>query len=338
MKKVLLFFLVILFSTRLPAQSVMEDLVQIDHSWVQGSYWSPSQYPGWGFLVDVQGLTMFGAVYGYIGDEPSFVVFVGSATSIDPLVFQGDVYFVIEPGVEEVTVGTFTWETSYAAASPAARLSISSNILNVSNLPLTRFAYADVDEIDTITGGDWSVVRRLLGLTFGDHYAITDRRFVSEGTTFVEVVDLGDQDMLGVAAYFPPPDGDAYGMLVQFDDDTSVFYMFFATNSNMFGRYWFLDDGEDPVGNGNFFRGVSDTLQTADYGVGGDGDPTSATQALNRPNVQASRQVLRQLRALEVSSFVDAVEGIGPTFPEEVTLNAFRRLSSELKPRANFPQ
>lgn len=32
-------------------QSVIEDTVKINHTWVQGSYWNPNELPNWGFLV-----------------------------------------------------------------------------------------------------------------------------------------------------------------------------------------------------------------------------------------------------------------------------------------------
>lgn len=320
------------WSTCVVAQPGIENTVKIDHSWVQGSYWSPSQYPGWGVLVDVQDLTMFGAVYGYMGNDPSFVVFVGTATTIDPLIFSGDVYFVIEPGVEEEIVGTFTWETTQSRADPAARFSISSNILNVSNLPLIRFAYGDVDDVDTITGGDWSIVRRVLGLSFADHYAITDIRVQDEGITYAGVVDLSDEEMLGVVGYFPPEQGDIYGMLVQFDEDSNLFYLFYANNGNMFGRYWLLDTGQSPTGDGSFFRGVSDTLQSANY-VGG-GDPTASIQSSSRPPVVVNSTVRAQLRSLETSTHQNVTKGVEKNAPQVERLNAYRRLIDHMQKNA----
>lgn len=338
MKNLALSFLLLISSSNVLAQSLIEDLVSIDHSWVQGSYWSPSQFPGWGVLVDVQEDTMFGAVYGYMGNEPTFVVFVGTMTSLDPLTFSGQVYFVIEPGVEEEVVGSFTWRTSYTLADPSARLTITSNILNVNNLPLVRFAYVEEDEIDTITGGDWNVVRRILGISFADHYAITDQRFIDDGITYVAVIDLGDEDNIGAAAYFPPIEGDVYGMLLPFTDTSDVFYVFFANNSNMFGRYWILDEGEEPTGDGNYFRGVSDTLQAPNYGGGGGGggDPTSSESKVTQSATEEAAQLVRQLRQLEIASRGNVTTKQRPDFPKAAALNAYQKLRARIRHKTNM--
>ena len=40
-----------------------------DHSYVQGVYWNPDDLPGWGFFVDNQEDSLFGAIYGYMGSD-----------------------------------------------------------------------------------------------------------------------------------------------------------------------------------------------------------------------------------------------------------------------------
>ena len=326
----LLFLTIMLLALPVVAtgQSAIDDVVKIDHTWVQGSYWSPGAYPGLGVLVDVQEDTMFGAVYGYMGNDPSFVVFVGSTTSIDPLVFEGQVFFVLEPGVQEEVVGSFRWETRVVNAAPAARLSITSNILNDSNLQLIRFAYLEEDEVDAVTGGDWTIATRILGITFGDHYAISDERLVDDGISYARVLDLGDTDKQGLVGYFPPGEGDFYAMLVQFDEDTDIFYVFFANNGNMYGRFWLLDEGETPTGDGNFFRGVADTLQVQNY-VGG-GDPTSVGPPdLMQQGKESSLNLQAQLKQIRKSAFRNSAQTYGFGFPAREKMDAFSALSEK---------
>lgn len=331
MKNTLLAVLLLLSPATVFGQLNLEDIVQIDHTWVQGSYWSSGEYPGLGVLVDVQEDTMFGAVYGYMGNDPSFVVFVGTATSINPLVFEGNVFFVTEPGVSEQVVGTFRWETRVVDATPAARLSITSNILNDSNVQLVRFAYLEEDKVDTITGGDWTIATRILGITFGYHYAITDERFTEDDITFAAVVNIAQPDELGVVAYFPSDLGDFYSMLVEFDEDTNIFFVFFANNGNMYGRFWLLDEGETPGGDGNFFRGVADTLQVQNYGTGG--DPTAAGSSANNSNMELQSSLRNEVKQLWYSAYRNTTQSVGFGFPHNEKMNAFNTLQNQLRDR-----
>lgn len=332
MKTLLTMFLSLIIASTAHAQSMIPDVVKFDHTWVKGLYWNPSELPGWGVFVDVQEETLFGAVYGYKSNESSFVVFLGSAVSTDPLIFEGDVFFVIEPGVREDDVGNFRWVSTEDEASPAAQLTITSNILNRTNLSLVRTSYVETDKVDMLTGGDWNIIRRVLGMSFGDHYSIIDIRIDQDGITYAGVVDNLDTEKVGVVAYFPPEDGNAYGMLVPFTDTSNVFYVFYANNTDMYGRYWLLDDGESPTGNGSYFRGSVDTMHEPYPGGGGGGGNLAAqTEALLDSRGEINETPKEGLRAFEVSTYSGNKESLSQQFTEQSVHMAFEKLTTRLK-------
>lgn len=322
MRQIVAALVCLIFSTAAVSQSVIEDIVGYDHSWVRGSYWNPEELPNWGVLVDVQEHTMFGAFFGYLDSEPSFIVFVGTVSQFSPVTFEGEVYFVTEPGVSEEQVGTFRWTQQYHRAGPAAELDISSNILNETGLSLRRFGYSEVDEIDMISGASWNIVRRIFS-TFADFYGIGDDRTTDEdGIVYVPVVDLGDTERTGEAAYFPPANGDVYAMLVDFDEDTEAFYLFFASNTDMYGRYWLLDAGEEPVGDGNYFRAATDTFHDP-YSGGGSaaGGSLEVAKTTAPTSAQAS-----QLKQLEQDQYDSTANGLQPMFTLDTVDTTFRKL------------
>lgn len=189
-------------------------------------------------------------------------------TRLDPLQFQGDVFFVTQGGNAVTDVGNFTWEVAYYEATPAARLSISSNILNRSNLNLFRFVYKEIDNVDILTGAQWCTAEDL-GEWYSEHYDITDERMVDEGITYAIVDDMHPLDFgPGLVAYFPPDEGDMFAMLIPYDDTSISFYVFLTTDSGMYGRYWLLDEGESPEDSGYFFRGTILAMQKANDSSG----------------------------------------------------------------------
>ena len=105
------------------------------------------------------------------------------------------------------------------------------------------------------------------GITFGDHYEITDIRFVHQGVNYARVFDKSDDEKLGSVGYFSaegPDESAFFSMLVAFDVDTQVFYVFSGSNTDMYGRYWLLGEGDEPGGRGAYFRGAVDTFQAVD--------------------------------------------------------------------------
>jgi hypothetical protein len=258
MRKLLL-VLVLFASAPAGAQSIPETYV--NHAWVDGVYWNQAELPGWGFFADVQEETLFGAIYGYLDGEPTFITLQGTLTSENPLRFSGDVYFVTNNGSSASDTGDFTWEVSQFQASPAAKLTISSNILNKTDLSLVRFSYVESDRVDMLTAGNWNIVRRVLGESSGASYAISDERIVEDGITFAAVYDNSAPENIGAVGHFPPEQGDLFAMAVQIDADTYDVYVFHASDTEMFGRHWQLDETEEPTGNGNYFHGAADTLQ-----------------------------------------------------------------------------
>ena len=267
---------------------------------------------------------MFGAIYGYMGSNSTFITLQGTLTPEDPLKFRGDVFFVSNGGTTVKDVGSFTWLVTQAGAAPAATLTLSSNILDVTNLVLTRFSYAEIDEVDMLTGGDWNIVRRILGITFGDSYDITDTRVVVDGITAAGIVDNADTDKIGVVAYFPPSQGDSYAMILEFSGDTEVFYIFFATNADMYGRYWLLDEGESPTGDGSYFHGNADTPQLTGGGGGTGSMPSDTPQSLS--NSKPNSKSLSGIRELELLEYKNSDEELGPMFSESLVQNMYEKM------------
>lgn len=329
-----LFLLTLLFVVSSPtawSQSIVPPETKINHAWVQGVYWNPQLLPGWGFFVDVQEETLFGAIYGYMGNDSTFITLQGKMSQLDPLRFTGDVYFVTQGGGAISDVGNFTWSVTQFEASPAASLSISSNILNRSNLQLVRFVYSEIDKIDTITGADWDIVEHIL-ITFGSNYAITDERFYDDGQTYVIVGNNDDDDDIGVASYFPSGEGDAYALMIPLDVDTDNFYVFYATDSNLYGRFWLLDDGESPTNSGYYFHGSIASMQAENNSTGDGGGGGGATVTSDSPpvifsdsglakNAAADQKALKELAYDQGSSLPE------PMFSQDVVSSIFERLS-----------
>ena len=285
----------------------LEFEVTVDHAYVQGVYVNPDQLPSWGFFADVQEETFFGAVYGYFGGDSTFITLQGTITSSDPLRFQGNVYSISNNGLTTTPVGNFTWTVGDQEAAPAALLTLTSNILNVTNLGLARFSYKEIDKVDMLTGGDWNIIRRVSDFDFfSDRYAINDTRLVEDGTTFAEVVDYWDPDRPGVVGYFPDGEDGFYAMMVEFDDVTNVFYVFIGNDTDLYGRYWMLETDEEPTGGGYHFRAAADTLQVVDT-------RNSAKEATSRS-------------AIEKIEYENSSETLDPMFSKSTIQTAYEKL------------
>jgi hypothetical protein len=308
-----------------------DDDLTVDHSYVQGVYWNPEDLPGWGFFVDIQEDTMFGAIYGYKGSDSTFITLQGTRRSTDGLTYQGNVFFVTNGGSSTSDVGNFTWIVGDHEASPAALLTISSNILNVTNLGLVRFRYAEKDKVDMLTGTDWNIVRRVSGATFGDYYAITDTRMVENGITFAEVVDNADANNTGVTGYFPMDEDDLYAMLVEYDSNTDVFYLFLGTNTDMYGRYWLVDEGDEPTGEGSHFRAAVDTWQAVDTTKSGTGGitakPGDTLQSISNSDFTTNAVMPSARKDLEELEYDNVDAELEPMFSEASIKFAFGKLA-----------
>ena len=301
---------------------------KINHAWIDGVYWNPSALPGWGFFVDAQEETLFGAIYGYENGSPTFITLQGNVISEDPLRYRGDVFSVSNGGSTATDVGSFTWEVGVFEASPSASLTISSNILNRSSLVLVRFSYVEDDKVDMFTGADWDIVTRIFS-SFADSFAIFDDRFVEEGITWAVVIDNADEDV-GVVGYFPPGEGDVYAMAVQFDEDTFEFFMFYASDTEMFGRGWLLDVDEEPTGNGYYFHGVADTMQMSYQTAPFSGKRAADQQeSVLPPNVINSSQLDKQQQLAGSRPEHEASEMFSP----EVVSSVYGKLSAVYKSR-----
>jgi len=297
----------------------------IDHDFVKGVYWNPEELSGWGFFADVQEDQFFGAVYGYSDQESTFITLQGSLLSTFPLKFRGDVFFLSNGGTESSDVGDFTWVVGDSEAAPIATLTLTSNILDVTDLELIRFSYAEDDKVDMISGGDWNIIRRSSNSTFGDHYGISDTRTVEDEITYVTVIDRGEPSNQGRVGYFPDAEGDFYGMLVEYSEAREVFYLFLATDTDMYGRYWFLDLGEQPSGGGDHFRAAADTMQVAGSNSAANSAMLQSLSILeSKPN--ASNEM--DIKALEMLQHKVSGGQLEPMFEESRVQYAFRKLSS----------
>lgn len=234
--------------------------------------------------------------------------------------YRGDVYFVTDGGNTVSDVGNFTWSVSHVEASPAATLTISSNILNISNLLLTRFVYVEEDKIDILTGADWDIVTRILGISFAESYGIFDDRIVEDGITGVPVIDNADEDKVGAAAYYPAYE--AYGLLIPFLDDTNLFAVFWASDTEMFGRFWLLDPGEQLTGNGNYFRGSANTTQASNQELLQNSKSQVNLQSnsdfAHRSEIKKNQRLMYDYSSMEES----------PMFPEATVQSIFEQLSA----------
>jgi hypothetical protein len=293
-------------------ENEIEIELMVDHAYVKGVYVNPDELPSWGFFADVQEENFFGAIYGYMNGDSTFITLQGMMTSNDPPRFQGNVYFISNNGTAAADVGNFTWTAGNHEAAPAALLTLSSNILNVTNLGLARFSYAEIDKVDMLTGGDWNITRRVDGSTFGDQYSIDDTRMVEDGITYAGVVDNWDPDLEGLVGYFADPGGDFYGMLVEFDSVSSVFYIFIGNDTDLYGRYWFLEDDEEPTGGGDHFRAAADSMQVAD--------------------TRDSASGAKLHSAVEKAAYENSGGKLEPMFTESRTQSAYQNLRRVKKP------
>jgi hypothetical protein len=287
-------------------ENEIEIELTVDHAYVKGVYVNPDELPSWGFFADVQEENFFGAIYGYLNGDSTFITLQGTMTSNDPPRFQGNVYFISDNGMAAADVGNFTWTAGDHEAAPAALLTLSSNILNVTNLGLARFSYAEIDKVDMLTGGDWNITRRVADSTFGDQYAIDDTRMVEEGITYAGVVDNWNPDLEGLVGYFPDPGGDFYGMLVEFDDDSNVFYIFIGNDTDLYGRYWLLEADEEPTGGGNHFRAAADSMQV--------------------PDTRSSANGAKSHSAVEKTEYKNAGGNLEPMFTKSRIQSAYQNL------------
>lgn len=332
---ILLLVLVVYSPVSWSASAVPE--TKVNHAWVKGVYWNNEELDRWGFFVDVQEENFFGAVYGYLGNDSTFITLQGGIASSDPLVFSGDVYFLTNGGGSISKVGDFTWEVVHYEASPGARLTISSNIINADNLSLERFNYSELGKVDMITGGDWNIIERVLGESFGEHYAITNEIIVEDGIEYAIVVDNAEPDKTGLVAWFPPEDyefssevDDMWTMLVQFDEDTDSFYAFYTSDTDMFGRYWLLGDGESPTGNGHYFQGSADTMQKDGDNAKSGGTTSKSSDSINSDPLLDSIQhahFLEKTKAAKKLTYSNAEQLHEPMFEEAKVLSAFEKMS-----------
>jgi hypothetical protein len=93
----------------------------------------------------------------------------------------------------------------------------------------------------------------------------------------------------------------------------------------MYGRYWFLDLGEQPSGGGDYFRAAADTMQVA----GSNSAANSAMlQSLSMPESKPNASNGMDIKALEMLQHKVSGGHLEPMFEESRVQYAFRKLSS----------
>jgi len=319
---------VLLFHLPVWAQTTIPE-TYVNHAWVDGVYWNQYELPGWGFFADVQEETMFGAIYGYTNGEPTFIILQGNLISDDPMRYRGDVFSSNNNGSTVTDVGSFTWEVSLYEASPAAKLTISSNILSKSNLSLIRFSYVEEDKVDMFTAANWDIVTRIFS-SYADSFGISDERLIEDGITYAVVFDNADPDEMGVIGYFPPEEGDVYAMGIEFDSDTMEFFVFYASDTEMFGRGWLLDEGEEPTDNGYYFHGAADTFQRPFQD-----QPNTQSDGSDKSTDEMESDSLGLVEITKLRKSMDSNSGIEATtmFPEATVQSAFKKLTDVYESR-----
>ncbi|MFC1688287.1 hypothetical protein ACFL07_01335 [Pseudomonadota bacterium] len=324
MRKFILICFLSLIASSAMSETMVPDVTKVNLAWVDGVYWNPQQLPGWGFFVDAQEETLFGAIYGYEGNDSTFVTLQGTVSRADPLEYRGDVFFVTNGGATVTDVGNFTWSVAEIESSPASRLTITSNILNVTNLTLIRLVYVEDDKIDILTGADWNITTRVLGISFAYSYGIYDDRVVTDGNTGALVINNVDEDEIGAAMYFSDSQENAYGIYIPFLDETDLFAVFLASDTEMFGRYWLLDPGEAPIGNGSYFHGSADTSQASNQEL------LDSAKARSNPEATSSSEKLREIRNRQRLMYEVSPMEENPMFSDSTVQNTFEKLR-------NFP-
>lgn len=64
--------------------------VIVNRAFIQGFYWAPDMLPGWGFFVDLQEDRFFGALFGYLDGQASFITMQGASAPGEILTWQGE--------------------------------------------------------------------------------------------------------------------------------------------------------------------------------------------------------------------------------------------------------
>ena len=145
------------------------------------------------------------------------------------------------------------------------------------------------------------------------------------------MTDIGVTEKVGVVAYFPPGDGDMYGMLIEFSDTSDVFYVFYANNTDMYGRYWLISEGDSPSGDGSYFRGSVDTMQKPYPGGGGGGESTAHVEAVLDSDSKIKVATQKDMKSVEISIYSKTKEPLNQQFTEQSVQMAFEKLTARLK-------
>lgn len=120
-------------------------------------------------------------------------------------------------------------------------------------------------------------------------------------------------------------------MLVPFTETIDSFYVFYANNTNMYGRYWMLSEGEIPTGNGYYFSGSVATMQEPYFGESGNSESAAHVEAVSDSDGRTDLAAQEDLRALKTSMYSKKKELLNQQFTEQSVQMIFEKLATRLK-------
>jgi|GEM_PF-5077294 len=213
-----------------------------------GWYWNPNE-SGWGMNIEVQGETMFIAIFSY-------------QQSGSPIWYFGSGHFGYDNPVFVTDMNVASSGACYLCPYTTPRFDLGGgghlriDFDTPSGIQVTwkgrttnvQRQYWAFGSRNDFLFGVWAMVRGI-DVPFGDYYYLNQRqRDGTSGDEYVAGQALGNSTT--VAQWFS--DFSSYSMLDR-KSTADWYYEFVMTKELMVGHYWILDPGQDPVGTGTDF-------------------------------------------------------------------------------------
>lgn len=226
--------------TILPSTLTAQDILD-------GWYWNPNE-SGWGINVEVQGDTMFIAVFTYRENGSPIWYYGVSAIDYSDPVFDGNLGLASNgacftcpyspPGFDDDGGGHMRIDFDTPSGIRVTWRGRTTTI--------QRQFWAFGVPIDFLFGY-WGLIRGI-EVPFADYYVFNSRQTDDSGAPFAAGQALDES--IVVAQWFE--DETTFAMLNR-KSSGDWYYEFLATKQFMIGRYWILDVGESPIGSGTEF-------------------------------------------------------------------------------------